>query len=334
MKKLSCIRLALAIAAVAVCAATARAQGVIANLPESDGVVTVNARRLINDALPRVLTAEQTARVQAALGKAKQIAGLDVSQIESAVVGLRLNRSAPLSTPSMLLVMRGSFKADALVSLLKVGFAGKFQDETYSEKTLTVMKLSDLLQAAGVSLPATAVAITALDAGTLAIGDPSYVKAAVDASAGKNRIKPELVQLAGREPDALISLAGLLPQGLLAKALPKEAQGNEEMARLAGNIEQIHIGLNLDAQAFPLSLMLKTKTADDANAISGFLQMIAQFGTGGITDKNLKAIVEGLKISSQANEVVVRTALPQDVVASFVRGLLAPAAKPEEPKKQ
>ena len=92
MKSLLRIRLPLAIMAMVICVTAARGQNVIANLPESDGVVAVNMRRIVNETLPRVLSAEQMSQVQAALAKAKQVAGFDVANIETAVVGLRLNR--------------------------------------------------------------------------------------------------------------------------------------------------------------------------------------------------------------------------------------------------
>lgn len=333
MKNLSSIRSLLVVMVIVICATSIPAQSVITNLPESDAVATINMRRIVNEALPRLLTAEQMTGVQSVLAKAKQIAGFDIGNIESAVVGLRLNRSAPLSMPSILFVMRGSFNADALVSLLKVGLSGKAHDEKYGAKTLTLLKMSDLMHSGGSKAsPGVEIAIVALDGNTLAAGIPAYVKAAVDADAGKNRIKPELVQLVGREPESLIRIAGLVPPGLLAGLLPKESQGNEEIARLAGSIEQIYIGLNMDAQAFPLSLMLKANKAENAHAIAGFLQSIAQFGTS-VTDKNVKPIVDGLKITSQETEVQVRTVLPQDLVASFVRGLFSSPAKPAEPKK-
>ncbi|HEY9231769.1 MAG TPA: hypothetical protein VIS78_06470, partial [Blastocatellia bacterium] len=117
--------------AIVICTTAAHGQNIIANLPESDGVMSVNVRRIVNEAFPRLLPPEQLSQVQAALAKAKQVAGFDVANIEAAVVGMRFNRSAPLSAPSMLLVMRGSFNADALVSLLKIGMSGKTRDEKY-----------------------------------------------------------------------------------------------------------------------------------------------------------------------------------------------------------
>ncbi|MEN3333355.1 MAG: hypothetical protein V7641_2720 [Blastocatellia bacterium] len=333
MKKHSSIRFLLIVLAIVICATATRAQSVVTNLPESDAVVTVNVRRIVNETLPRLLTAEQMSGVQSALAKAKKIAGFDVSNIDTAVVGLRLNRNAPLAMPSMLLVMRGSFNADALVSLVKIGLAGKARDEKYGAKTLTLLKLKDVMPSGGAAAtsPAVEIAIVALDGGTLAAGSPAYVKAAVDADTGKNRIRPELVQMVGREANSLIAIAGLVPQGLFASILPKEIQGNEEIARLAGSIEQIYIGLNMDAQGFPLSVMLKANTVENAHAITGFLQTIAQFGTN-VADKNVKPIVDALKITSQETEVQVRTVLPQEIVASFVRGLFSSAAKPAEPK--
>src|SRR5438105_1207678 len=91
MKKQSILRLLFLIAPMLLCAATARAQSVVANLPESDAVVTINARRIVGETLPRLLSAEQMAGVQAALAKAKQVAGFDMANVESAVIGLRLN---------------------------------------------------------------------------------------------------------------------------------------------------------------------------------------------------------------------------------------------------
>lgn len=329
MKKCLTVRSLLLVLAIAASAATARAQSTVANLPESDAVVAINTRRIVTETLPRLLTTEQMAVVQSALAKAKQVAGFDVASLDSAVIGLRLNRGAALSAPSMLLVMHGSFNADALVSLLKIGLKDKTHDEKYGAKTLTLLKLMDLMPAG--SGRAAEVAIVALDSGTLALGVPAYVKAALDASAGKGRIKPELVQLLGREPDSLVRIAGFLPQGFLAGILPKEAQG-EEIGRLVGSIEQIYIGLNMDAQSFPLTLMLKSNTAENAHAFAGLLQMLAQMGAN-VTDKKVKPIIDALKITSQDTEVQIRTALPLDVIASFVHGLLSPA-KPAEPKKQ
>jgi hypothetical protein len=332
MKNLSSTRPLLAALAVVICATTAPAQSVIANLPESDAVATVNMRRVVNETLPRLLTAEQATHMQAALAKAKQVAGFDIGNIESAAVGLRLNRAAPLSMPGILFVMRGSFNADALVSLLKVGLSGKVRDEKYGAKTLALLKMGDLVPSGGGKAPSSVeIAIVALDGSTIAAGIPDYVRAAIDAGAGKNRIKPELVQLIGREPDSLIRFAGLVPQGMFAGLLPKESQGSGEIARLAGSIEQVYVGLNMDAQGFPLSLMLKTDKAENAHALAGFLQTLVQFGTG-VADKNVKSIVEGLKITSQETEVQVRTVLPQEMVASFVRGLFASPAKPAGPK--
>jgi hypothetical protein len=331
MKKLSTVRRLLLIAPILLVAATTRAQSVVSNLPESDAVVTINARRIVGETLPRLLSAEQMTSVQAALAKAKQVAGFDVANIESAVVGLRLNRGTPLSAPSILLVMRGSFNADAIVSLMKIGLKDKIHDEKYGTKTLALLKLTDLMPTGTPSARPVDVALVALDGGTLMLGATSYVKAALDADGGKGRIKPELVQLLGREPESLVRVAALVPPGLLAGLLPKGGEGGEEIGRLAGSIEQLYLGLNMDAQGFPLTLVLKSSTAENAHAIAGLIQAVAQMGAN-TTDKNVKPIIAALKVTSQETEVQVRTTLPQDMMASFVRGILSPA-KPAEPKK-
>src|SRR2546423_15334893 len=113
MNKHSSLRFILILTAIVPLPTTTRAQSVITNLPESDAVATVNVRRIVNETLPRLLTAEQMSGVQSALAKAKKVAGFDVSNIETAVVGLRLNPTAPLTQPRMLLVVRGSLHARA-----------------------------------------------------------------------------------------------------------------------------------------------------------------------------------------------------------------------------
>ena len=336
MKISASLRLLMGLAIAASCASAARAQATGANLPEADALVTFNVGRVVNEAFPRVLSAEQLASVQSALAKAKQVAGFDIGSIDSAVVALRFNRSAPLSRPDILVVAHGSFNADALLSLLKIGLPGKYREEKYGAKTLTLLKAADLMKPKGPAATATPeeIALVALDGGTLAAGIPAYVKAAVDADGGKNRIKPELVQLAARESSALISVAGLVPAGFLSGIVPKEAQGNEEITRLLGSIEQVLLALNMDAQAFPASLVLKINTADNARTIAGLLQTIIQFGSASVTDKNAKTILESIKITSQDTEVQVRTLLPQDMVASFVRGLFTSSPKPAETKSE
>ncbi len=334
MKKYSIVRLLFLIAPMLLCASTAWAQSAVANLPESDAVVTINARRIVGETLPRLLTTEQMAGVQATLAKAKKVANFDVANIESAVIAMRLNPNKLLSAPSMLLVMRGSFNADAIVSLMKIGLKDKLHDEKYGAKTLGLLKLNDLMPG-GPAASAVDIALVALDSGTLMVGATAYVKAALDADGGKGRIKPELVQLLAREPESLVRLAALVPQGALGGLLPKGGDGNEEIGRLAGSIQQIYLGLNMDAQGFPLTLMLKTSTAENAHAIAGLLQTIAQMGAG-TADKNVKPIFDALKVTSQETEVQIRTTLPVDTLASFVRGILSPAkppAKPAEVKK-
>src|ERR1700759_4037641 len=94
MKKLTRIHLPLVIAVMAVFAVATPAQNLVNNLPDSDAVITINLRRIFSETLPRVLPAEQMTSFQATLAKAKQVAGFDVNNIDSAIVGLRFNRSA------------------------------------------------------------------------------------------------------------------------------------------------------------------------------------------------------------------------------------------------
>jgi hypothetical protein len=340
MKKIACIRFLSLIIAVAALSAATPAQtstSTLPNLPESDAVAYINLRRILNDALPRVLPEKQLADMKAGIDKIKQKAGFDLYGIDNAVMAMRVGKvTAGSPVPEFILAVRGSFNADALVSLMRIALQGKYQEEKYGSKTLTTLKISDLLKSddgkptSPLPIPVSEISVTALDAGTLAFGYPNYLKAGIDAQGGQGGIKPELAALVMRDTNALFSIAGLIPPGLLSSLVPKEAQGNEEINKLVSGIDQVYLSLGLDAADFTLLLTIRTATADQANTLSGLAQMGAQALVGGTKDKNIKGLLEALKVTTQGNETQLQTRIPQTVVGDLVRSMMQPPAVKDE----
>lgn len=339
MKKIACIRFLSLIIAVAALSASTLAQtsaSTLPDLPESDAIAYINLRRIINEALPRVLSEKQLAEMKAGIDKIKQTAGFDLNGIENAVMAMRIGKatSGP-PAPEFIVAVRGSFNADALVSLMRIALQGKYQEEKYGSKTLTTLKLNDLLKSGDskstppLPVQISEISVTALDAGTLALGNINYLKAGIDAQGGKGGIKPELSALIMRDSNSLFSIAGIIPPGLLSSIVPKDAQGNEEINNLLTGIDQIYLSLGLDAADFTLLLTIRTATADQANTLSGLAQMGAQALAGNTQDKNIKGLVEALKVTTQGNEMQLQTRIPQTVVGDFARTMMQPpAAKP------
>ena len=344
MKKVAGLRLLACIIAAAVLSVSALAQtpappakGALPNLPESDALMYLNLRRILGEAIPRVLPEKQLADMRAGLDQVKKMTGIDVNGIENAVLAMRFGKmTGGVPAPDFVLVVRGAFSADALLSLMRMGLQGKYQEEKYGTKTLTTLKISDLMKSSdgksGPAIPGVSeVSVTALDGGTLAFGNPAYLKATIDAEGGQKQVKPELAALAMRDPGALLAIAGIIPPGFLSSLVPKEAQGNEEINKLVSGIDQVYLALGMDAKDFTLLLTIRTATADHARTLKGLAEMGANGLGNSVQDKTLQDLLKALTVTTENTEVQLRTGIPQDTAATFVRNLMQPPAKQAAP---
>ncbi len=339
MKKIARIRfLACIIAAVVLCAPTfaQTSSAAFSNLPESDAIAYLNMRRILSDVLPRVLPEKQLAEMKAGIDKIKQSTGFDLHNIENAVLTMRLGKSASGSiAPEFLLIVRGSFNADALMSMMRIALKGKYQEEKYGSKTLTTLNMGEMFKSSDgkdnnpLPVKVSEVTVTALDAGTVAVGSLNYLKAGIDAQSGQGGIKPELTALATRDPNSLFSIASIIPPGLLNGLLPKEMSGNEEMNKLLSGIDQVYLSVGMEGTDLTLFLTIRTGSAEHARTLTGLAQMGLQSLGGGTKDKNLKGLMDALQITTQGNEAQLRARIPQTVAAGPADSKPQPAgAKP------
>lgn len=333
---LLCVVAALLISANVFAQAPAGAQaatGSLPSLPECDAILYVNARRIINEALPRILPAAEYDKVKTQLDEVKRKAGIDINSFESGVVALRFNKPIT-AAPDFVFVTRGTFNADALLSLARIGLQGKLREEKYGSKSLSIFKLNEVMGAADAkSLPTGTndLAAVALDGGTLAVGTVSFVKATIDAEAGQKRANPELVSQAMRDSSALMSIAVNISPGLFSGLLPAELKGNEEIFKIISGIENFYLSAGMNATEFPIAASVRTASAENARTLSGILEMGLRAVGGQITDKNVQGIVDAVKINSDGSEVRALVAIPQETITTLIReaNKPKPAAKPE-----
>jgi hypothetical protein len=64
----------------------------LASLPEADTLIYINPRRILNDALPRVLPASDLAELRKGLEDVKKDAGVDLSNLDYVVVAMRFRK--------------------------------------------------------------------------------------------------------------------------------------------------------------------------------------------------------------------------------------------------
>src|SRR3712207_3940477 len=118
MSKLKPARLLLPLALLFALAQTAAAQTdprrALSTLPDSQGVLYVNAHRVIHDVLPRVMPPAQYNKM---LADAQKV-GFDVRGIDYVTVGARFADPMPASNlPEFVVVIHGNFNADSLLAL-------------------------------------------------------------------------------------------------------------------------------------------------------------------------------------------------------------------------
>jgi hypothetical protein len=354
-------------------APNAAAREALASLPESQGVLFVNARRITNEALPRVMP---VARLRAMFDDTKKQTTIDLREIDFVVVGVRfVGDAARPSVPDFGVVIRGGFNADAMLSFFRMGSQGRVREERRGDKTITVFRINfdseDKKNAtpelsSDASPPATPaptpdplalpseIAAVSLDANSVLVGTLAYVTSAVDArTEGGTRITNDLVDLALRDADALVSLAATLPASL-SKYLD-DGKGsanmfvNDEMKRLLDSVRHVQASLNMTPVRFGVQTVLRADTPEDARAISGLVgvgvnsleeELAKKSGARGkarqtVGDRRVLDLLRSITNLVSDRDVTLGVGIPQSTATAFLSDLTGPPAKaPAKPVRR
>lgn len=344
-------------AALAVCAlaASASAQGLVdaraalSNFPESQAVVFVNARRITHEVLPRVVPKADYDRMMA---EARKV-GFDVRDIDYLAAGLRFTGESQSGVPEFLVVLRGRFSADALITLGRIAASTQNlrpREEIYGNKPIQVFDLAalDRKEEAGADgqgenqgdgpkpkpLPFKEVAAAALDPNTLVFGVPGYVRAAVDAAGGRGRLSASLLDLAARDPQALWSLTADVPENLMQHAQKLGIPPNEEASRILGWLRRVSFSNGWDALNLTLRAAVLTDSPEHANAIGGLVRMGLTAAESAAREdierkrrrpresREAQMALKALRTfvtRTEGSTVVLGASIPQSAVAEFVR---------------
>jgi hypothetical protein len=327
---------ALVLAAVAPAAVRAQdARSALTNFPESQAVLYINARRLINEAAPTVLPPEV---LQKGLAEAKQF--IDLNGLEYVIAGARLKGDMSLKQlPEFLLIVRGNFSADALLSGARMMGQDMYTQETVGTKNISVFTLNKPAPAGGgqarKNFPIDQIAATALDANTIAIGIPAYLKDAMETSSAggvRPRLKPELVDLALRDANTLVSLVADIPPGISQQIRALGAPPNAEMERMVDAVRQVQMAVNMQPSVFGVQSIIRMDDAEKASALSGLINMGLGFAKGELQKDLQKAsesskadltalmrVVETLTNTARGNEVELNVSFQQAGLADVLK---------------
>lgn len=297
-------------------------------LPASDIVVTLDTQRLLNQALPQIFSAnqEKLAEINRKIDDLKNKTGLDARQFQQIAVGLATKRAAAKDVEFEPFVLaRGSFNSGALVAVAKMASGGKYREEKIGNRTVYIFSPKEI---AGKNKPSGGdsyfdkifdkvtksldreIAVTTFDEKTLAFGTPVRVREAFEK---KTRVEAEVSALINRNPDAVISFGGRMPNGMGA-FLPFE---NDELGKNLDAIRQVSGALNVGNGNAAVSLMAKTLKEDQAQGLKETmdgLQMLGKAFLGNSKSPDKQAysrMIENAKITRSGSEVLFDLKVPQ-----------------------
>ena len=325
-------------------AQTLDARGALTSLPDSQAVLYVNARRIVNELLPRVMPPAEYQKMVAEVQKG----GFDVRDLDYVAVAVRFTQPAPADgLPEFIVVVRGGFNPDALLAIGRIAAGAenlKTRQESYGSKTLDIIDTAsvnkimgdgDKNKGVGVepkSNPYPEIAVTTLDSRTLVAGVPAYVKAAIDAAAGQGRLNSSTLDLAAREPQALWSLTAVIPPTLTDSMHKYGVPANEELDKTIAWMKQISLSQGMDALNLTFHAALLTDQPEHASALSGLARMglvalqtslaaeaAKKSGQDADDTRTALSVLRTVVNRTEGSTLVISAAVPVSTVAELVR---------------
>ncbi len=301
----------------------------VAMLPASDGVATFDVKRFFNDALPKVLSANQPLlrQVMAHVSEMESKTGVDLRKFEQVAVGFTTKTNSKNSLDvDPVAIARGNFSADSLINTAKTAAQGKFREEKFGDRNLVIFPAKE---AAKKNVPAAAIpagggevvdtvidgmpeeiAVTSLDSTTLVVGSVERVRQTIGR---ESTVSPEIISLLSTSETSVCTFALRTPEGMARIA-------NLEKDQLGENINSIKFisgSMDVNAIGASVSMMARTDKAEQAKELSDTLlglKMIGKAFLGSSKKPEQKVIgrmLENATILNRGTDVTVRVAVLQ-----------------------
>lgn len=306
-------------------ASRAKTADIFSFVPASDGVVVIDTNRLLNETLPRVFAgdAAKLAQINSELDKFKTQTGIDPRSFDRAVVSARYVHPSPTVTKlEPVAIAQGKFDARAITLAARVAGKGQVREEKHRGATIVVLTVNDQMKLFGLwNMRVRDLAITALNANTVAVGTPATVRAAIDAGKTPRRDSVDLVSLAMRDPNAVIGFGSNVPKALWSNL----NLGTDQIAQAVGSVQQAYGSVGTTETDVALTIVARTETPAAAKELGETLTGLKQLA--GLLVMSMKAdnraltqnAVANLTINSRANEVELKTQVTAANLASLMK---------------
>jgi hypothetical protein len=305
----------------------------LSSLPEADTLIYINSQRILNEVVPKLLPAKDVEEMRKGFEEVRKNAGIDPTKVDYIVLAMRFKKpTADLNfqAPEFMVVASGDFSADSLLVLARTASQGKLRDEKYGDKTIGLMTIDPIVKEAEKNpfLKAfSEVGIVSLNGNTIAAGTPGYLRAAIDAGSGKDRINTETLNSLVRDPNALISMAGK-PWHSFAKSFGMlGTEANARAPRCESNMGDFYSALTMDETNFMIRGVTNADNPDTAKIIANLYTGLLRYATSSIPDPSAQSVLKSLAITAEGDEVLTRADFPQQMVIDLIQQKMKPKAK-------
>ena len=302
----------------------------LSSLPEADTLIYINPQRILNELLPKLLPAKDVEGMRKGFEEVKKSAGIDPTRVEYIVIAVRFKKPSDdlnFQPPEFMVVSSGDFSADGLMMLAHMSAQGKLRDEKYGSRTMGLMTIDPLVKEAEKNpfLKAfTEVGVVSLNGNTIAAGSPGYLRAAADAADGKERISAQALNSLVRDPNALVSFAGT-PWHSFAKSFGMlGTEINPRAARCESKIGDMYAALTMDSTNFLIRGISNADNPDTAKILANLYSALLKHATGAIPDPQAQALLKGLAITAEGDEIRLSCDVPQQMVIDLIQQKMKP----------
>lgn len=306
----------------------------VAMLPASDGVVTLQVQRFFSDALPTILSGNKgmLANVIAKIDAMKQKTGIDIRSFEYVAAGVVLKPAGGKQDDyEPVVIARGNVDTDKLIAAAKTAANGKYREERFGDKVFYIFPVKEIADA---HKPAGAdpkiskwiekfhgtmseVAVSALSPNTIAFGKPERVRETIE---GKTRIGSDVVDLLNRREFNVLNMAAKTPAGLGA-FLPLD---DDNLGKSLDSIRYVFGSMDTVEGSAVMNVTARTEKNADAQALFASIDstktVVGMLLSGSKRpDQQLYArLINNAKISKLGSDVALDLSIPQSDLDALV----------------
>ena len=305
-------------------------------LPASDGVFVFDSKRFLDDALPKLLSANQPMlnEITTKITEIESRTGIDLRKLDQVAIGLAMKSTTEKGFDcEPVVIAGGDINAGAFIAMAKLASKGKYREEKIGDAAIFVFTIPSTPKPAppntakttsapaktskiahvidqGFKGLATEVAVTSLDRNTLAIGCLDRVRETVEA---KSHVSSDITNLLLAKETAVMSFALKTPGGM-SKLVPLD---NDELGANIDSIQYLSGSLDVAAAGTSLQLMARTAKPEQALALKDLLDALQimgkiAFGSSKQADKMIYGrLIKNAKLDAHGNDVTLDLLVPQ-----------------------